>query len=259
MNTIQHIFDLNSVGSSGEFLASLECEVENVHGEPKNPKGLWNAHTDGSLRGGKGNAYEWTSAIPLQREALVNAFIELHKVNKIVPGEEGFGHRTSIHVHINCVPVLESHVRNIVLLYALYEEFFFAYVKPERRANIHCVPLTETYLPGIYHKPLDGLYHNWHKYTALNLKRLGDLGTLEFRHHHGTNDAEEVGIWLHLLENLWKLGQKINITTAEVRDKAVLTDWFDMLFFPSNRIMRLKPSMFEIMKNSLIDVKLSTI
>ena len=144
----------------------------------------------------------------------------------------------------------------MVLLYALFEEFFFLLVKPYRRDNIHCVPLTETSMPRLYKHDIVGMLKYWHKYTALNLKRLSDLGTMEFRHMHGTNNVQELDTWLKILENLWKLCQNVEIKSHTL-SKDQIAVWFDQLFRPSDRVMAMRHNLFDMIRNSLIDVKFS--
>ena len=251
------------IGSQGSpysqmkgFCASLECEMEQVRSVPSSVLLFWKKDNDGSLRN---HGIEFISLQGTDRKTLVNEFTKLHKDLVFWTKGDPFHDRTSTHVHVNVQTLERGQVRNMLLLYALFEEFFFAMVKPHRRDNIHCVPLTETYLPNKYLHALPELHAAWHKYTALNLKRLSDLGTVEFRHMHGTNDPKEVDIWLHVLENLWKLCQRITIDEKSLSDKAQIQEWFELIFFPADKIMMLKPSLFDIIRNSLIDVKFSTL
>jgi hypothetical protein len=236
------------------FLCSMECEIESV--APGSGKGMsaWKAIPDHSLRN---NGVEYISTVAKPRKDAVQDFEQLHKMLKL--GDNPFSYRTSTHVHVNVSSMRQDHARNMVLLYALFEEFFFAMVRPERRDNIHCVPLTETHLSMYYSKPLSSLFEVWSKYTALNLKRLTDLGTMEFRHMHGTGDKAEIEVWLHVLENLWKVAQRVEINEKTLSDRKEITDWFEMIFFPADRVMACKPTLFDIIRNSLIDVKFSTV
>jgi hypothetical protein len=236
------------------FVAGIECEIEGVNnphecGELPN----FGITQDGSLRN---NGYEFISK-PLERKDVVESFKKLHTTIKFVPKVDPFSIRTSTHVHVNCLALDVTQVRTLVLLYALFEEFFFMMVKPVRRDNIHCVPLTETPLPANYKKDLNSFIRVWSKYTALNLKRLTDLGTVEFRHLHGTNDPEELDRWLTVLENLWWLAQEVEINKASLLSKDAITNWFNVIFEPAPYITAMRPNLFEIIRNNLIDVKLS--
>lgn len=255
MSTIAEVYG-NGGGFPGwdsttTMYCGLECELEGVR-HPK-PYGSFNCIQDGSLRN---HGYEFVSS-PLSSATALKAFAELHEHLTFYDKEDPFSIRTSTHVHVNVLGMEMKQVRNFVLLYALFEEFFFTLVKPARRDNIHCVPLTETYLPSIYKKDLKHYVSAWHKYTALNLKRIPDLGTIEFRHMHGTGDVEEMRAWLHVLENLWKLAQRVDINKETLCNKEEIKRWFELLFFPSDRVMMLKPTLFDLIRNSLIDVKFS--
>lgn len=237
----------------GEFVAGIECELEGV-ALPIPIEGFF-IEKDGSLRG---NGYEYIS-IPFTKVALLEKFKELHSRLEFIKGEDPFSPRTSTHVHVNCAFLGFKEVRTIVLLYALFEEFFFMMVKPIRRDNIHCVPLTETHLPNLYRRGLDGMVDRWHKYTALNIKPLREIGTIEFRHLHGTGDVAELSRWLDVLERLWLLGQRVEINTKTLTNKQHIQMWFSDIFAGAPSILAYRESLFDIIKNSLIDVKFSTI
>jgi len=151
-----------------------EYEIENItsHGSAEE---FLTIEQDGSLRN---NGYEYITR-PHTLDDTLSGFTRLHET--IGHGPDAYTERTSIHVHVNCCNLTQLEVRNIVLLYALYEEAFFAMVSPARRDNIHCVALTETFLPSIYRTNCNTLLQRWHKYTALNLKPLSTQGTIELR------------------------------------------------------------------------------
>lgn len=254
MTTVYETYNSGAAFSGlKECVFGLECEVESIANGGKSTT-RFKCVQDGSLRN---NGWEYTTMFPNYRVNVVDEFKGLYKELKLNPKSESFTERTSTHVHVNVSSMDVEHARQMILLYSLYEEFFFALVKPCRRDNIHCVPLTETHLPSKYSKSLHELIQVWSKYTALNLGRLHDLGTMEFRHLHGTNNPEELNEWLHVLENLWKLSQRIIIDAEALGNHKKLEEWFELLFFPSNKVMMLKPSLFSIIRNSLIDVKMS--
>jgi hypothetical protein len=231
------------------FIAGVECEIEDVKHVPKSA--YFNVDKDGSLRG---HGYEFISK-PLLENELLHAFDGLHKALTFHGESDPFSFRTSTHVHVNCLALDPEQIRNIILMYALFEEFFFAMAKPERRDNIHCVPLTETHLPGVYPRDLHGMLDRWSKYTALNLKRIPDLGTLEFRHMHGTGKLAEFAQWIGVLKALYLLGQDVTLTPQNLSNKEEIVQWFEIVFAGAPNILMLKPSLFDIIRNNLIDVK----
>jgi hypothetical protein len=197
---IPSIFGPMGYHDSKQVLFGLECEIEQIRAIPPSILDVWGRHEDGSLRE---NGMEFVSP-PDTLDETLNKFKFLH--TELKTGNNPFSERTSIHVHVNMQNLGEQEVKNIIFLYALYEEFFFMCTIPSRRENIHCVPLTETFLPQYYSLKIESLCNKWQKYTAMNTKPLSNLGTLEFRHMHGHNDVVKLQQWLTLLEKLVKLG-----------------------------------------------------
>jgi len=191
----------------------------------------------------------------IAKETLLASFKNLHASIQYHEKSEAFSPRTSTHVHINCRTLDSEEARQLVLFYALFEEFFFAMVDKSRRANIHCVPLTETFLPQIYRYDLTRYIKNWHKYTALNVIPLLKQGSIEFRHLQGTNDAQLLSEWLTTLDNLWQICQREELTTETLADTAKLKQYWKTLFGHSPRVMALEPAFNNVIQNSLIDVK----
>jgi hypothetical protein len=237
-----------------KFYAGIECEIECVR-SPRENFDIFKATHDGSLRN---DGLEFISE-PSEKLQLVEGFKKLHARLAFTEVDDPFSPRTSTHVHINCRSLTAGQVKNLIMLYVLYEEFFFAMVKPERRGNIHCVPLSETYLCSFYSKPLDYLRQRWHKYTALNILPLGELGTVEFRHLQGTDDASLLEEWLTTLENLWRIAQRTYVDAAFVSSPEVITATWEQLFGHSARITPLRPNIAAMTQNNLLDVKLSLI
>jgi hypothetical protein len=255
--TIATVFGLNtnsSLNTARDFYAGVECEIESVRNRGDDFQGFV-ATDDGSLRN---NGVEFIS-IPLPTEKLLHCFNKLHASIEYYNLSEAFSSRTSTHVHINCRSLEPAQIKTLILLYALYENFFFALCEPGRKDNIHCVPLSETHLPGWYNKELAFLIERWHKYTALNILPLTKLGTVEFRHLQGTGDTALFGEWLGALENLWKLCQTEVVSPETLTDERSLKDWWKRLFGHSPRIMMLEPSFTNVMANNLLDVKFAFI
>lgn len=253
--TIAETFGLeaSALNSVPHFMAGMECEIEAVYSKKDFP--YFKVTEDGSLRN---DGVEFISK-PLTRTALNTAFRNLHASIQYTDKKVAFSPRTSTHVHINCRTLSDDQCRTLVLLYALFEEVFFSLVSPSRRGNIHCVPLTETYLPSKYALNINGMRQSWSKYTAINLVPLGSLGTVEFRHLQGTDDAALVEQWLLVLENLWTLAQRVRIDQASLQSKETIYNWFLCIFGDIPQAKALGPALFSIIENSLLDVKLSTI
>ena len=160
MSKICQAFNVHSLNSKQQFVG-LECEIEAVKATSNAfPGDVFSITEDGSLRN---NGKEFIS-VPLTIPSALEGFKNLHASLQL--GAVPFSERTSIHVHVDCTELSLQECRNVVLNYALFEEFFFLMVDPSRRHNIHCVPLTETYLPSLYKGSIQDMFGRWHKYTA---------------------------------------------------------------------------------------------
>ena len=229
----------------------LECEIEGVRSHSGVGELGFNVTTDGSLRN---NGYEYiTNAITIPDA--VNAFAKLHTTLQADPTQK-FSPRTSIHVHVNCSAYDEEAVRRIIWLYALFEEAFFLMVDPERRDNIHCVPLTETHLPAMYRDTMPRLVDRWSKYTALNIKPLSSYGTLEFRHMHGHDDPVLLQQWLGSINNLFNVA----ITCSKINADFLKTENLEVVFnkiFGDTKLKNQWVLVRGMMVNQIIDIKLA--
>jgi len=255
---IWEVFDMAAdemYKNSPVFIAGVECEIESrprmKAGKSLSP--YFACVEDGSLRN---NGREFIS-LPLDKETLLTSFDHLQADLTFDNAQEAFSPRTSTHVHINCLNMELEEIKNLLLLYALFEDFFFMMTE-NRRDNIHCVPLTETYLPEKYSRPIDYLIGNWHKYTALNLLPLRTQGTVEFRHLHGTGNSQTFKKWVDTLSNLWELSRKVTLTDKTLVDEAIIT-WWKFIFKDSPEILQYQAVVPSVIKNSLLDVKLAFI
>ncbi len=193
------------------FMCGVEHEVENldrqsgINSYKKSP--LWDGlkfEEDGSLNNG-------TEVItpPGCVVDQVDFHSRLHK-DADWTGER-FSERTSTHVHVNMHDFTIEQTISLVKMYSFLEPYFFAFVGKERESNIHCVPLWATHMMRkLGNQSLEISVEQWHKYTALNIKPLSTLKTIEFRHLFGTTDTNVFASWLTLLEALHNWAREDN-------------------------------------------------
>lgn len=234
-----------------KFIAGTELEIESVAGCPGNS---WNKTTDGSLRN---EGAEFISP-PLQTKDLIDGFKKIHTSFQKYPQFPKFSERTSIHVHINCLDLTLAQTRQIILWYALFEPVFFSMVAPNRKNNIHCVPLDQTHLSGIYKRDLNTMASKWSKYTALNVCPLSTQGTIEFRHMEGHDDAAKFEWWLKTIENLWAYGKDNAVTRQTLSNPEQVLAAFDVIFKDAP-IKSIRSSVLSLVQDSLIDVKMALV
>ena len=248
--TIREFYGIgSSLEPTKQFIAGTELEIESVNSSG-NPG--WSKVPDGSLRN---EGVEFVSP-PLPSSALIDGFKKIHAT--FVPYSEWpkFSERTSIHVHINCLDLSLAQTRQIILWYALFEPVFFAMVASNRKHNIHCVPLDQTHLSGVYKKGLMDMVEKWSKYTALNLCPLSTQGTIEFRHMEGHDNAEKFEWWLKTIENLWHYGQDAPLTRQVLSNPDMVLTAFDVIFKDAP-VKNIRSSVLALCSDSLIDVKMA--
>lgn len=190
------------------FLIGVEHEIENVvhYNETKLQKLLIGCTKDGSLRN---HGLEFITS-PCTKEETFSNFVKM--LDCLELGEDAFSSRTSIHVHMNVIGMEINHFLTLLYAYAAIEPFFFNFVGKERQSNIHCLPLSDTYLSKYYKEQDPGLFiSKWSKYTALNLKPIHNQGSIEFRHMYGTGDPSLFYRWVNYIEALYKYAQRTSL------------------------------------------------
>ena len=237
-----------------EFICGMELEIEQVRdfNEHWMEENCVQVETDGSLR----NDGREFLLCPARLEQNLALFKELHKC-AVDLGPEAFSQRTSTHVHVNVMYSELYQVKNLLLLYSIFEELFFNFVGEERKNNIHCVPLSYTHMSRYYGGAIDLLRSRWHKYTAFNILPLNEKGTVEFRHLEGTKDHVRVEEWLKLIKLLWITAHtRSSLCGNDLMDITWLKELTAQIMTPAFCRQCVVPPTFVVEKN-LIDVKLA--
>lgn len=180
---------------NSDTLIGIEVEVEQVHVATA-PNAIWQVIEDHSLRNG---GREFVSHPMPARWA---GWALQHLLNECMDqGQCAFTMRTSIHIHVNMLDATSEQVRSMVLLYLLFEKELYRFVGRARWKNVFCVPVLDT---DKHLRLLTTPWHKlqWEKYMGLNLCRLSDYGTMEFRHMAGTFDVEKIVRWIKILLSL---------------------------------------------------------
>lgn len=184
---------------TSEQVFGIELEIERTNGTRATDAFM--VKEDGSLRDA---GLEFVS-YPMRHDNLVFALHEFFARNNHL-NHENYSERTSVHIHANVQDMTLPQVGNLVLLYQTFEELLFKFVGADRAKNIFCVPLSEcatSYRTAVDLQTDDHrVVSRWSKYTAMNLLPVRDIGTVEFRHMHGTNDMVKLEAWINLLNCL---------------------------------------------------------
>lgn len=193
----------------------IELEYENYTGIMGEwVAGHWHTARDPSLR----NLGVELISTPLKEVELLGAVRELIKVPMFREVEANV--RCGVHVHVNMSDVALRNLWGMLTMYALAEPYIFAKFAPDRVDSHFCVPLWKDFRQQtkLYNDVRTlrgnktGSLHllNGCKYSAMNTKTLGKLGTLEFRQHPATTKLVKIAEWARFLVNLRKQGTQYN-------------------------------------------------
>jgi hypothetical protein len=233
-----------------ELLMGVELETENA------PRGLgwyadnisdaWSVDTDGSLRP-RGEGLEFISK-PMPHTQLLSALREHFDLTGF--GDANFSDRCSIHVHTNVQDFEPDQLASLCMLYSVVEEVLFHYVNHygcpnpagyHRDTNLYCIPWNQC---RMNYRLVDKIFSDtggsaatWQKYTALNLLPVTTIGTIEWRHMHGTADMGKINTWLNIIGKLMEVAVKTPIDTLvdmiqDLNDSSVYRQFFELILPP---------------------------
>lgn len=157
----------------------------------------WKVVSDGSLSGG--NGMEIVSP-PLQGET------SLEQINKVCAVLNRLGatvNRTcGLHVHVDAAGLTVQAMRRLAAIYIENENIIDSFMPMSRRAsnNHFCGSLRGTNMTALATaRDASAISHavaHGNRYVKLNFSAFLRHGTVEFRHHSGTVDADKINKWL---------------------------------------------------------------
>lgn len=163
-----------------DFRAGIEIEVEGLP-EVDSAPAHWNIISDGSLRN---YGREFVTKNGFSGKALEKALDTMDTWFK--DHEVSLSERCSTHIHIDVRDMTPRQVVNFMCLGVMVEHVLFNLFGNTRTANMFCIS-TDCGTTNMYNiiaslvDPETLIRNNWSKYSAIGLKRLTDLGTVEFR------------------------------------------------------------------------------
>lgn len=197
----------------GTHRVGVEIELENITTNLGRGSRYWQQIADGSLRN---HGAEFIFRAPFGGVDLFNAMVEidshLHKLN---PDDS---QRCSTHVHVDVRDMTVAQLKNMILIYAVYERVLFQCSGWHRYRNNFCVALgfAQTMMKALsqhWHESdenfLRGVTGRWDKYTALNLLPMIDKGSVEFR----------------ISEAKWRKGQLLRLCNRFLSLKELAMAW----------------------------------
>ena len=162
----------------------------------------WTTHRDGSIRGR--HAVEFVFAVPLGGTDVLAALREWQTyVTNHQPLLE-VNPSCSFHVHLDVRDLDTTQLTKLVMLYLALERGLYHFVGGDRKANPFSAPLysiddmisdLETDVSGEWVTRTV----NFGRYAGLNLGAVSRYGSVEFRHHRGTLDIDEMVQWINIV------------------------------------------------------------
>jgi hypothetical protein len=186
----------------------IELEVEGKYLPESVPISGWSVKQEGSLQGG----WEYISK-PIKAGEVEPHVTALHAYLKsfgsgpykaqILPS-----YRCSTHIHVNMTTETLGDFLGFIVIFTMFEPVLLSLCGPQRDGNLFCLSHYDTgdvvssfdTLCSTFHYVRDyGFHYDRGKYAALNLGRLGDLGTAEARCFPLSLDGAVVAKWVNWL------------------------------------------------------------
>lgn len=191
------------VSSAHELMFGVEIEVSDLKASIL-PSG-WAVCSDSSLRGP--NSKEVVSPpLSLNKLYMVEVVADLLRMSSC-------NETCGLHVHQDVSDLSVSDLRRLVESYKIMETWLAANYAPHRTA-VYCQPIGQTKpvtesdsVTQVLTKTNGGV-----RYYGLNLQSIAEHGTVEFRSHKGTVDADQITNWIKLTHALVRSSKKGVIT-----------------------------------------------
>ena len=235
--------EVENIGAPNEFLASLK------------QRDVWLVKRDGSLRN---NGYEYILSMPLHGSMLSYSLENFF--NKL-PEHANFSQRTSLHFHLDVRHWTYEHLYKLTMVYLPFEKLLYALAGGHRYQNIFCVPLTETVVPSaLQEEDIIDDAPLWEKYSGLNLGRIRDLGSVEFRQMEGNRDIRRILNWINVLMHIHQYAEKtpMKVIREMLRDlnSTSMYQVFLNEVFKEDAVLFIQYDLQKLMENGVTNAKM---
>ena len=154
----------------------------------------WKVKPDGSI-----NGWEIVSPPLANTEELKTVVHVLRKELKVRCNKS-----TGFHVHHDISDFNINQIKNLYRLYNKYENnAIYSIINPSRRSNEYCKSISMIIDKVERSSNIEQFKHLvFSRYYTLNSKSYIKYGTIEFRHHQGTTDINEILAWIEFTHKL---------------------------------------------------------
>jgi hypothetical protein len=215
--------------------AGLDCLVE---GYNHITRPHWKVVTDGSVKvnGISGLGGEIVSPIL----SGIEGFEQIEKVCRALKSAGASVNITcGLHVHHDARDFRTETFKNLIKIYRRFEPTIDELVAPSRRenTNTYCQTLARINMEEILKKntlqQIIPLYGN--RYRKLNLHSFATHGTVEFRQHQGTIDADKIINWIKLTQAMVQRAVDRPVRKGTAADWGTFKDYIFRNHAPNNR------------------------
>lgn len=241
---------------SNDFVG-IEVELENLPDVDRHEQlKYWKITEDGSLRN---HGLEFIFRMPFNGMDIESAIDELITfLSKHSPEQS---ERTSLHVHLDVRDLDWVQLKRLGIIYSICEKMYYR-VSGHRDNNLFCLSFEHAErslatLGGL----TDNDRHNGAvinaagreqlKYAGLNLVPVATQGSVEFRHHSGTLDKDELILWVNAILSLKKAAREREDNYEDmilsVSERGYLT-FFDEVFGSVSEQLKYPELEFDLMQ-----------
>lgn len=200
MKNVQTIFGIpNNMKVAGDV--GVEIEVEGLR-LPQGDK-YWRREQDGSLRGAENAEYVLRTPLTLhQLKMALKSLAMGYKKNESVVDDSV---RAGVHVHVNVQDLNIIQLYNYLTLYLVFEELLTKFCGKSREGNLFCLRacdaefLIQALQYAAQNRRWRTLVTDDLRYASVNVKALGNYGSLEFRAMRSTKDFDVIQTWAEIL------------------------------------------------------------
>lgn len=154
-----------------------------------------------------------------------------------------------LHVHLNACSLTENQVKKMYRYYMLFEHFLYNMLPNSRQHNNYCLKVNNAYNHDQFNKRKKcdkALYKTdktkgkktnrycQERYFAMNIHSYYYRGSIEFRHHHATQNPTKIINWIRILHSMYKNGK--DITHSEITKLSKLNN-SDLLHYFKTQIL----------------------
>lgn len=175
-------------------------------------------HEDGSLNNGlEVVTIPFDITTVKSREAVRHQFAQGLEMTR-----PDFSERASTHVHVNVARYTHLQLLNVVTALWIVENVLFQFCTEERRNNHFCIGFSDTgvlverIVDAIRNGQFPRVDQDNGKYSAVNIGRVYDIGTVEIRIRECLLDADEIISWALMLNTIVRNAAVWGITPKEL-------------------------------------------